>query len=145
MKNQNFVFKQFAIITLIVSIWINISEVLRYFVFVMPRMEIDASAVSTTSELAIYSIWWFWDTLLTAVLVFAFWLTAKSFDNTNKSVFISSFFIWTAVFVIYWVATANMGLSSWDMLLTTLPLSLLEMLIGAWLTSWLYSKNLWIS
>lgn len=147
MINQNFVFKQFAIITLIVSIWINISEVFRYVVFVMPGVKSyfqDQSGIAAM-DLGIFLIWGFWDTLLTAVLVFIFWLYAKSFGNNNKSVLISGLIVWLSVFVIFWVATANMGLSSWKTLLITLPLSLLEMLVGAWIASKLYATNRWSS
>ena len=137
MINQNFVFKQFAIITLIVSIWINISEVFRYFVLVMPRVKSFFGNQSGIAEmdLGIFSIWGLWDMLLTAVLVFFFWLYSKSFGNTNTSVLISGLLVWLSIFVIFWVATANMGLSDWKILLITLPLSLLEMIVGAWIAS----------
>ena len=145
MINHNFVFKQFVIITLIVSIWINISEVFRYFVLVMPRVKSyfqNRSGIADM-DLRIFSIWGFWDTLLTAVLVLIFWLYAKSFGNNWKSILISGLVVWSAVFVIFWVAMANMGLSSWEILFITLPLSLLEMIIGAWIASKLYAANLW--
>lgn len=147
MINQNFIFKQFVIITLIVSVWINISEVFRYFVLVMPRVKSYFQNQSGIAEmdLGIFSIWGFWDTLLTAVLVFIFWLYAKSFGNNNKSVFVSGTLVWLSVFVIFWVATANMGLSNWKILIITLPLSLLEMIVGAWIASKLYSTNRWSS
>ncbi len=147
MINQNFVFKQFAVITLIVSIWINISEVFRYFIFVMPRVKsffLNQSGVAEM-DFGIFSVWGFWDTLLTAILVFIFWLYAKSFGNNGKSVLVSGLIVWSSVFVIFWVATANMGLSSWKILLITLPLSLLEMVVGAWVASKLYATNRWSS
>ncbi|WP_205728954.1 hypothetical protein [Flagellimonas onchidii] len=96
-------------------------------------------------DLGVFSIWGFWDTLLTAVLIFIFWLYAKSFGNNNKSVLVSSTLVWVSVFVIFWVATANMGLSNWKILLITLPLSLLEMIVGAWIASKLYATNRWSS
>ncbi len=147
MTTQNFNLKQFIIITLIVSIWINISEVFRYFVFVMPRMKSFFKNQSGIAEmnLGIFSIWGFWDTLLTSVLVFIFWLYSKSFGNNNKSVLISGTIVWVSIFVIFWVATANMGLSNWRILLITIPLSLFEMLVGAWIASKLYLTNRWSS
>ena len=83
--------------------------------------------------------------LLTAVLVFFFWLYAKSFGNNYKSILVSGILVWLSVFVIFWFATANMGLSDWKILLITLPLSLLEMIVGAWITSKLYATNRWLS
>lgn len=138
----SFNLKQFVIITLLVSIWIHISEVFRYFVLVMPRMKTffqDQSGIADMN-MGIFSIWGLWDTLLTAILVFVFWLYARSFGNTAKSVWVSGIFVWMAVFVIFWVATANMGMSEWSILFITLPLSLLEMLVGAWMASWLYKR-----
>ncbi len=145
MINQKFNFKQYAIITLIVSNWINISEVLRYFLLVMPRVKSFFQNRSGIAEmdLGIFSIWGLWDTLLTAILVFVFWIYAKSFGNNRKAIWVSGIIVWFAVFVIFWVATANMGLSSWNILLITLPLSLFEMIVGAWFSSKLYSSNRW--
>lgn len=142
MTDKNFRLKQFAIITLITSIWINISEVFRYFALVMPRVKsfFDNKTGVAEMDLGIFAIWGFWDTLLTAVLVFVFWLFSKSYGFNTKSALISGTIVWSAVFVIFWVATANMGLSDWNILLITLPLSLLEMVVGALIALKLYSK-----
>lgn len=139
----NFNLKQFVIITLITSVWINLSEVFRYFVLVMPRVKsfFDDKLGVAEMDLGIFSIWGLWDTLLTAVLVFFFWLFAKSFGNNRKSIFISGTIVWLAVFVVFWVATANMGLSEWRVLLITLPLSWIEMIVGAWIVSALYKRK----
>ena len=143
MINQKFTVKQFLIITLLVSIWINISEVFRYFVLVRPRVKAFFAGRTGIADinLGIFSIWGFWDTLLTGIVVLVFWLYARSYGNNPKSVFISGFIVWAAVFVIFWVATANMGLSNWGINLITLPLSLLEMIVGTWLASKLYATN----
>lgn len=145
MLNQRFNIKQFVIITLIVSIWINVSEVFRYFVFVMPRVKsfFQNRPGIAEMDLSIFSIWGLWDTLLTAVLVFIFWLYAKSFGNNFTSVLVSALLVWLAVFVIFWVATANMGLSTWNTLFITLSLSFFEMVVGAWIASRLYATNRW--
>lgn len=142
MITQKFNFKHFTMITLLTSIWINISEVFRYFVLVMPRVKsfFDDRQGIADMDYSIFAIWGLWDTLLTGVLVFAFWLYSRVFGNSNRSVMISGTLVWLAVFVIFWVATANMGLSEWKILWITLPLSWLEMVIGAWIASKLYKK-----
>ncbi|WP_339334651.1 MULTISPECIES: hypothetical protein [unclassified Croceitalea] len=91
-------------------------------------------------DLGIFAIWGFWDTLLTGLLVFVFWLYSRVFGDSNRSVLISGTLVWLAVFVIFWVATSNMGLSEWKILWITLPLSWLEMAIGAWIAAALYEK-----
>jgi len=142
MTFNNFRFKQFVIITLITSIWINISEVVRYFVLIMPRVKSFFDNKTGVAEMnwRIFTIWGFWDTLLTAVLVFVFWLYSKSYGFGTKSALISGTIVWSAVFVIFWVATANMGLSDWNILFIALPLSWVEMIIGAWIALKLYPK-----
>lgn len=142
MTATTFNLKQFLLITLITSIWINISEVFRYFVLVMPRTKVFFHNKEGIAEMdwGIFAIWGFWDTLLTAILVFIFWLYATSYGFNLKSVLISGSLVWSAVFVIFWVATANMGFSDWNILFITLPLSWLEMVVGAWIALKLYTK-----
>jgi len=91
-------------------------------------------------DLNIFTIWSFWDTLLTGGLVFIYWLYSKVFGSSNQSVLISGTFTWLVVFVIFWIATANMGLSEWKILMITLPLSWLEMIVGTWIACKLYKK-----
>jgi len=88
----------------------------------------------------IFSIWGLWDTLLTAMLVFLFWLYSRVFGNNNRSVFVVGTLGWLFFFVLYWVGTANMGYSDWAILTITLPLSLVELIIAAWIAAFLYKK-----
>ena len=143
MENLKFNIKQFIIITLLTSIWINISEIFRYFVFVMDRTKAFFPNKEGVAEMniSIFSIWGVWDTILTGILVFIFWLYANTYGNNNRSVIVSGTIVWIAVFVIFWIATANMGLANWSILLITLPLSWLELVIGAFIASKLYKKK----
>ena len=144
MENLKFNIKQFIIITLLTSIWINISEIFRYFVFVMDRTKAFFPNKEGVAEMniSIFSIWGVWDTILTGILVFIFWLYANTYGNNNRSVIVSGTIVWIAVFVIFWIATANMGLANWSILLITLPLSWLELVIGAFIASKLYKKKM---
>ena len=143
MKPQVFQLKKFIVATLITSIWINASEVFRYFVFIRPRVRdfFDYKNGIAEIDVSIFTIWGLWDTLLTAVLVFAVWLCTQVYMQAKKVILISGTFIWASVFIIFWVATANMGLSEWSILFIALPLSLFEMLIGAWIAHTLLSKQ----
>ena len=142
MRELKFDIKHFTIITLITSIWINISEVFRYFQFVMPRIQSFFNYKAGVAEMnwSIFAIWGFWDTLLTAVLVFIFWLYARNYGNSSSSVLISGTIVWIAIFVIFWLATANMGLANRDILWISLPLSWIEMIVGAWIASKIYKR-----
>ena len=109
----------------------------------MPRVKsfFDDKSGIAEMDFSIFLIWGLWDTLLTAVLVFIFWLFKNSFGLNQKTILISSIFVWLAVFVIFWVATANMGLADWNALLMILPLAWFEMYIGTWIASKLYKRN----
>lgn len=142
MKNS-FVLKDFIIITLITSLWVNTSEVFRYFVFVRPEMHNYLSMVPNVADmnLGIFAIWGLWDTLLSALYVYLFWLCAQVFGNNIRSVLTSGFMSWCFFFVLFWVGMANMSLSSWAYLLVVLPLTLLETLVAAFIASRLYLKK----
>ena len=143
MSKHKFNTKKFIIITLLTSIWINASEIFRYFIFVMDRTKAFFPNKEGIAEmnLSIFSIWGIWDTILTGILVFIFWLYTNTYGNNNRSVIVSATIVWIAVFVIFWVATANMGLANWSILLITLPLSWLELVVGAYIASKLYRRN----
>ncbi len=143
MITEKFNIKNFIVITLLTSIWIHISEVFRYFILVMPRVKLffgNKQGVAAM-DMSIFAIWGLWDTLLTGILVFVFWLYSSVFGHSNRSVLMSGTIVWLAVFVIFWVATANMGLSEWKTLWITLPLSWLEMIVGTWMAATLYKKH----
>jgi hypothetical protein len=140
MITKKFRVKHFIVITLLTSIWIHISEVFRYFVLVMPRVKLffgNKQGVAAM-DMGIFAIWGLWDTLLTGILVFVFYLYSSVFGTSNRSILISGTIVWLGVFVIFWIATANMGLSEWKILWITLPLSFLEMVVGTWIASTLY-------
>lgn len=142
MYKTDFNFKSFLIIVLITSIWVNASEVFRYFIFVMPRVKEYWNGLETVADMnwTIFSIWGIWDTILTAMTVFLFWLYAQRFGNNNRSILISATITWIFFFVLYWVGAANMGYTDWSILWITLPLSLIELVIANFIASKLYKR-----
>ena len=140
---KEFIVKDFVIIVLITSIWVNASEVFRYFIIVRPEMHEHLSTLPNVAamNLGIFSIWGVWDTLLTVLYVFLFWLCAQVFGNNQKSIIISSIISWCFFFLLFWVGLANMSLSSWSFLLIVLPLALLETFIASSIASKLYSNK----
>jgi len=142
MKNE-FVTKNFIIITLLTSIWVNISELIRYFPYVRPQMMDYLSSIPHMGELnlQVVLVWGFFDTLLTALYVFCFWLCAQVFGNNRKSILISGFMSWSFFFVLFWVGSANMFLAPWSNLLVVLPLALLETLVASYIASQLYKRR----
>ena len=137
---KDFLLKDFIIVVLITSVWVNLSEVLRYFFIVIPEVKTYLSVVPEVAEvnIGILIIWGLWDTLLTALIVFIFWLYAQKFGNSIKSVVAAGIISWCFFFVLFWVGLANMGLSSWQFLLIVLPLALLETLVASLIASYVY-------
>lgn len=145
MKNK-FEIKPFVIITLITSVWIHIGEVLRALFVAFPRMEaFFAGRIALNGldqfNLAIAMIWGGWDTLLTAILVFTFWLCAQAFGNNLKSVLISGTTTSLATIGIFWIATVNSGLGEWSTAFILFPIAWAELVIGAWIASKLYARK----
>ncbi len=142
MLDSSFSTRQFTKVVLITSIWINASEVFRYFLLVMPRVKAYWNDLESVAQMnmGIFAIWGIWDTILTALIVFSFWLFSRVYGNNLRSVFISGILSWVFFFVLYWVGAANMGYSDWSMLGITLPLSLFEVVVANVIASVLYKK-----
>ena len=145
---NNFKFKQFIIITLITSIWIHIGEIARAFLVAFPRIaaffEGKVQIVGLEQAQASHAlIWGAWDMLLTAVLVFMFWLCAKAFGNNTKAILISGTVTCFATIGIFWIATVNTGLGEWSTAFILFPLAWAELVIGAWIASKLYASGRW--
>ncbi len=141
--DKKFNLKQFVIITLITSIWINAAEIFRAVVIAFPRMKAFFANKMIIGEMELSNalIWGLWDTILTAVLVFIFWLTADTFGKNFKSVLISATLTSTATIGIFWIATVNTGLGEWSTAFIVFPVAWLEMMIGAWIALKLYSRK----
>ena len=144
--NNKFSLKQFIVITLITSVWIHISEVSRALFVAFPRMEaffggrIELNGLDKF-DLGIAMIWGGWDTLLTTVLVFTFWLCAQVFGNNLKSIVISGTTTSFSTIGIFWIATVNTGLGDWATAFILFPLAWAELIIGALIASKLYARS----
>lgn len=138
-----FKLKQFLIIVLLVSIWVNASEVFRYFLIVMPQTRAFLAMVPDVAPMnwAVFAVWGAWDMLLTTAVVFISWLAFQAFGNNIRSVIIAGTLTWATLFLLFWVALWNMSLAQPKLALTALPLAWLEMIIAAYLTSKLYGRQ----
>lgn len=135
-------FRSFVLVTLIVSLWVHASETFRYFVFVIPAMQgyfADFEGVAQMN-ISIFAIWGLWDTLLTGLVVFMYWLFAQQFGETMRSALASATISWLFFFVLFWAGLWNMGMSPARVLLIALPLSLLEMIVASVFARYLYKK-----
>lgn len=132
----------FIKITLITSIWVNLSEVFRYFIIVMPTMRRDLAEIPDVApmDLLVFSIWGIWDTVLTASIVFITWLCNHVYVENTRSILVSGMVCWVMFFLLFWIGMVNMNLASPELLLFTLPLSMLETFVAAWIALKLIKK-----
>jgi len=140
MSSTKFQVKQFIIVTLLVNIWVQISETIRYLVFVVPQMEESAGEIPEVTGIVL-GIWIVWGTILTSLTVFLFWMYANMYGNFIRTVLKSATISWAFVFVLFWIGISNMGLSEWNILWITLPLSWVEIFIATFIASKLYQKQ----
>lgn len=138
--SRDFRLKEFLLVTLLTSLWVQASEVFRYFVIVMPAMRESLSALPDVPpmNLPVFLIWGLWDTLLTALVVFLYWLCAQAFGPGRRSVLVSGAISWTFFFLLFWVAMVNMNLADWQLAGTALSLALLEMMVASAIAAWLF-------
>lgn len=135
--------KNFLIITLLTSIWVNISEVARYFIYVKGKMDSflhmvpNIGLIWDVEVLIIYAVW---DTLITAYFVFIFCLCMKVFGNNMKAIFVSALTSWM-FFVLFWLILIGMQLGEWSTMITILPFTLLETIVASYIASRLYAKR----
>lgn len=135
--------KDFLVITLIMSIWVNISENIRFFAYVEGKivgflhMVPNIGLLWDPEVLAIFAVW---SLLLSAYYVFIFWLCAQVFGNGVKAIIVSSL---TSVsfIVLFWLLFIGMQLGEWDTFLTILPFALLETFVASFIASRLYAKK----
>lgn len=132
--------KHFISTTLLVNICVQVSETIRYLVFVVPRMEANVVEIPEAKGMVLV-IWIIWGTLLSGLTVFLHWMYASIFGNSIQAILKSATISWAFVFVLFWVGISNMGLSDWKLLWITLPLSWLEIFIATYIASVLYQKH----
>ncbi|MEM9487357.1 MAG: hypothetical protein AAGA83_27130 [Cyanobacteria bacterium P01_F01_bin.116] len=138
-----FNFKQFILITLIASLWINASEVLRYFAFVMPSLRQSLAAIEGVAPMnwGVFAIWGGWDTLLTGLVVFMVGLFAQLYGNTLRSALIAGKISWLFFFVLFWVGMVNMGLAEWSLAGLALLWSWFELVVASGIAVKLYGQG----
>lgn len=130
-----FPWRAFVLVTLVVSLWVNASEVFRYFVIVKPAMSVSLAMVPNVvpMSLPIFLVWGIWDTLLTAMIVLMYWLVAERFGEGWRSVAAAGGLSWIFFFVLFWLGLFNMNLATPDLAARALPLALVETLIASWI------------
>lgn len=140
--NSSFNLKKFIIVMLLTSIWIHVAEVARAILVAFPMMEefyagkVEIGPMGVSNAL----IWVLWDTMMASTLVFIYWLCSQVFGRNSKSIFISATVTTLATIGVFWVASVNSGLGTWDMAFILIPISWVEMLIAAKIAERLFAR-----
>jgi hypothetical protein len=140
--SREFPMRPFLMACLIVSVWVNASEVFRYFLFVMPMIRSSLSMVPDVApmNLGVFLIWGIWDTILVAMAVLVYWLWSAQFGSGLQSIVVSGTLSWLFFFVLFWVGLMNMRLAGLDMLAIALPLAWLELVIASAIAEWSFRR-----
>ncbi len=114
-------------------LWINASEIFRYFAFVMPMMR-DAYPMLpeiAPMNLPVFLIWGVWDTILVITATLTPWMAMKVFGASALRAVVYGTGVWMAVFVILWLGLYNMNLATLGVLAVALPLAWMEMVVAS--------------
>jgi len=120
-------------------IWINISEVFRYFTFIMPMMRETFPNVSDVApmNISVFLIWGIWDMIVVLAASFIPWLILTVFGNSFKKAVLAGTAVWLTIFTVLWLGMFNMNLATPEMLMIALPLAWFEM-VNAALIVWYF-------
>ena len=124
-------------------IWINISEVARYFGLIKPMLHDTfpgADHVAVVSP-AIFASWMIWDTILIIAATGFFWMFMQQFGTTIRNIALGSLGFTVAVFGLIWIGIVNMGLVPSSFIWAALPLAWLEQFIAAFIVYWAIRKQ----
>ena len=124
-------------------VWINLSEVFRYFLFVMPAMRAAFPELPDVAPMSVsvFLIWGVWDTILVLSVSIIAWLSLERFGVSESSVVLTATGIWAAIFVILWLGVLNMNLATPAILLAALPLAWVEMIVAVIIVAWALSRT----
>jgi len=120
------IFKQIILPILIIGIWINISETIRWIFLVEPYwieqyQKLNITFPDEPVNMIVWMIWGF-------CFATAMYILSKKFN-----LFQTTIFSWFGAFVMMWLIVWNVGVLPTGMLWFNIPLSLLETFIGAFI------------
>lgn len=133
----------FTMALIVNFIWINASEVFRYFAFVMPMMREAFPMVPDVApmNLPVFMIWGVWDTILVLTATLLPWMAMKIFGASALRAVLCGTGVWMAVFVILWLGLYNMNMATFGVLAIALPMAWVEMVVAALIVWWFTARD----
>ena len=134
---------QLFVTAMIVNVYVQLSELVRYLAVVQPRLQTELSMIEGVGgiDTTIFPIWGLWGTLLSITIVAIYWLCANATGPTIGSAVVAGTLSWAMSFVILWVGIANMEISSWNLPAIALPLALVETITASLFARWLLARR----
>jgi hypothetical protein len=111
---------------LLVSIWVNIYESLRWILIAKPDIETHFKAVNLTlpNEPINNILWLIWGVIISAVI----YILSKKYTLWQ-----TTFIVWITVYVMHWIALWNCAVLPVITLLHALPLTFINVLVAAFI------------
>ncbi len=115
------------------AVWINISEVWRYFVVVKPMLndsfpgDVNIAAVTPM----IFVSWMLWDTVLLFAATGLYWLYLAYHGQSMRNAIIAATALTVTVFGLFWLGVANIGFAPIKFLWVAVPLAWIEQVVAA--------------
>ncbi|MEP6018775.1 MAG: hypothetical protein ABJ251_09875 [Paracoccaceae bacterium] len=133
----------FTMALIVNFIWINASEVFRYFAFVMPMMREAFPMVPNVApmNLPVFMIWGVWDTILVLTATLLPWMAMKVFGASALRAVLCGTGVWMAIFVILWLGLYNMNMATVGVLAIALPMAWVEMVVAALIVWWFTARD----
>ena len=122
-------------------VWINLSEVARYFLVVRPMLHeaFPGQAEIAPMNWGIFALWAIWDLVLIAAATGFYWLWLEKFGHSVRQIALASASFTVTIFGLIWLGVANMGLAPYAMIAAALPLAWIEQAIACWIV--VYAKK----
>jgi len=119
---------------LLVSIWINIFETLRWMLFAKPEIDMHFKAANLVlpNEPINNLLWLIWGIII-AVMIF---IVSKKFKVLQ-----TTFIVWITVYVMHWIALWNMAVLPINILWLAVPLTFINVLIGVLISKYFHNKE----
>lgn len=119
---------------LLVSIWINIIETLRWMLFAKPEIDMHFKAANLVlpNESINNILWLIWGIII-AVMIF---IVSKKFKVLQ-----TTFIVWITVYVMHWIALWNFAVLPTNILWLAVPLTFINVLVGALISKYFHNKE----
>lgn len=120
---------------LLVSLWINIFESLRWVIFAKPDIEMYFKAANhVLPNQPINNILWMVWGVIIAIMIF---IISKRFKLLQ-----TTFIVWITVYVMHWIALWNMAVLPIKILFLAIPLTFINVLVGVLISKYFHNKKI---